>query len=145
MRVQPFSQVRTRGTLDYRDLLAVELRGSIGRGAGIGKLRFGAANYGDTRRVAGTYQRRKLREDRSVYNASDNPAYPVIAMRTYRPTYSNTEIQAENRAKFAAAVAFWQSLTHDEKAVYNERGAKRNLYGYHVAISDFIRYYDEAP
>lgn len=144
MRVQPFAKERERGALDHRDMLAVELRGSIGRGTGLGKLRFGAANYGDTRRIAGIYQRRKLSTDRSRYNDITNPAYPVIAMRTYRPTYRNTEIQAENRAKMAAAVAYWQGLTDEEKSIYNELGAKRNLYGYHIAISDFLRRYDEA-
>jgi len=145
MRVVPFVQNRTPGTLDHRDMLSVELRGSIGNGTGFGKIRFSKSSFGDTRRIAGTYQRRRLRADRSVYDPDTNPAYPVIAMRTYRPTYANTEIQNENRAKFAAAVAFWQGLTNEEKAIYNERGAKRNLYGYHIAISDFIRYYDEAP
>lgn len=145
MRVQPFAQERTRGTLDYRDMLCTDLRGSIGRGAGLGKLRCGKGSYGDTRRIAGTYQRRRLRADRSVYNPVSNPEYPVIAMRSYRPTYSNTPVQAENRAKLAAAVAFWQGLTDAEKDIYNERGAKRNLYGYHICISDFMRYYEEAP
>lgn len=145
MRVMPFTPNRTRGEIGHSDMLSVELRGSIGRGTGFGKLRFSAANFGDTRRVAGTYQRRALSVDRSRYDTDTNFCYPVVATRTYRPTYQNTEIQEENRAKFAAAVAFWQGLTQEEKDVYNERGAKRDLYGYHVAISDFIRYYDEAP
>lgn len=145
MRVQPFAQERTPGTLDYRDMLSVELRGSVGRGTGFGKLRFAKGSYGDTRRIAGTYQRRKLSKDPSRYDPVSNPAYPIIAMRSMHPTYTNTEIQSEQRAKFAAAVAFWQGLTPEEKDVYNERGAKRNLYGYHIAISDFMRYYDEAP
>lgn len=66
-------------------------------------------------------------------------------MRSYRPTYANTEIQAENRAKFAAAVEYWQGLTDEEKALYDERGARLRLSGYNVAISDFLRYYEEAP
>lgn len=145
MRVQPFAQGRERGTLDYRDMLATELRGRIGRSAGFGKLRFGAANFGDTRKLSGIYQGRRLSKDPSRYDPVSNPRYPFITMRTYRPTYANTEIQEENRGKFAAAVEFWQGLTDDEKAIYNERGAKRRVSGYNVCISDFMRYYDEAP
>lgn len=74
MRVQPFSPVRTRGSLDYRDMLSVELRGSIGRGTGFGKLRFAKGSYGDTRRIAGTYQRRKLSKDKTRYDPVTNPA-----------------------------------------------------------------------
>lgn len=145
MRVVPFVQNRTPGTLDHRDMLSVEYRGSIGRGTGFGKLRFSAASFGDTRRIAGTFQRRRTSKDRSRYHPVDNPEYPVIGMRSYRPTYTNTEIQEENRAKMAAAVAYWQGLTDEEKAIYNERGNKKNLYGYHIAISDFMRYYDLEP
>lgn len=145
MRVQPLLPGKTDGAFDHREFLCLTIRGSTGRGTGFGRLRFAAASFGDTRRVAGTYQRRKLRQDKSVYNPQTNPDYPVVAMRTYRPTYTNTEIQDENRAKFAAAVAYWQGLTDLEKELYDERGAKRNLPGYNIAISDFMRYYDYAP
>lgn len=145
MRVVPFVQNRTRGEIDHRDMFSLEYRGSIGRGTGFGKLRFSKANFGDTRRIAGTYQRRRTSNRRDRYHPTDNPEYPVIAMRSYRPTYTNTELQAENRAKLAAAVAYWQNLTDEEKSIYNERGSKRQMSGYNVAVSDFMRYYDEAP
>lgn len=145
MRVAPFATQRTPGTLDYRDMLSIEYRGSIGRGAGLGRLRCGGANLGDRRRISGTFQRRKLSVDKGRYNNSDNLRYPVIAMRTYRPTYSNTEIQEENRLKFAQAVAYWQGLDDEAKAEYDRIGDKRRMSGFNVAISHFMLYYTDAP
>lgn len=145
MRVQPFAPNRTRGQIDHRDLLSVELRGTTGRGTGFGRLRFSAASFGDTRRIAGTYQRRKLSVDRTRYDHNITLEYPVVAMRTYRPTYSNTVIQEEQRAAFAAAIEYWRTLTDEEKELYNARGAKLQMSGYNVAISDFMRYFAEAP
>ena len=145
MRVAPFVQNREPGKLDHRDTLCVRIWGTTGRGTGFGRLRFSAASFGDTRRIAGTYQRRKLSVDPTRYNPETNIKYPNIAVRTYRPTYSNTEIQEENRLKFAAAVAYWQGLTDEEKSMYDKRGASRNLPVYNVAVRDFMRYWDEAP
>lgn len=145
MRVQPLLPKKETPGLDHREFLCLTIRGSTGRGTGFGRYRFSASSFGDIRTVSGIYQRRKLRKDHSVYNDQTNPAYPYIAMRTYRPTYSNTEIQAENRAKFAAAVAYWQGLTDEEKSLYDQRGAKHSLPGYNIAIRDFLRYYEEAP
>lgn len=144
MRVLPFQQTREKGKIYHRDTFCVRIWGTVGRGTGCGRLRCGAASVGDTRRIAGTYQRRKLSTDNTRYNPETNPRYPNIAMRTYRPKYTNTEIQDENRTKFAEAVAYWQSLTDAEKAIYDERGAKVNLSGYNVAIQHFIRTYDQA-
>lgn len=145
MRTVPFVQNRQVGTLDHRDMLCTSIRGTTGRGTGFGRLRFSATSFGDTRRIAGTYQKRAVSKDPTRYDPDTNPRYPNIAMRTYRPTYTNTEIQAENRYKMQQAVLFWQGLTNEEKSMYDERGAKVNLPGYNVAISDFMRYYDESP
>lgn len=145
MRVQPLIQNRQGDKIDHREFLCLSIWGSTGRGTGLGRLRCAAASVGDSRRIAGIYQRRRLRQNRTVYNQATNPDYPIVAMRSYRPTYTNTEIQEENRAKFAAAVEYWQGLTDYEKSLYDERGAKRSLPGYNIAISDFMRYYDEAP
>ena len=145
MRVQPFAYPRPAKGLDHRDMLCISLRGSIGRGTGFGRFRFAATSFGDRRAVAGIYQKRRLSNRRDRYDQTTNPEYPIVAMRSYRPTYTNTEIQAENRAKFAAAVAFWQGLTAEDKALYDKRAVRKQMSGYNVAISDFIRYYDEAP
>lgn len=144
MRVAPFIQNREKPGIDHRDMLCTSIRGSTGRGTGFGRLRLSAASFGDTRRIAGIYQKRKLSVDKSRYDGDLNPAYPYVAMRTYRPTYSNTEVQQENRAKIAAAVEFWQGLTDEEKHIYNQRGVRKRLSGYNVCVSEFIKYYDES-
>lgn len=145
MRVQPLAKKREPGKLDYGEMLSLNMWGSMGRGAGFGRLRFAKGNYGDTRRIAGTYQRRRLSTDPNRYDPETNPAYPVIAMRSYRPTYANTAQQDENRKKFKAAVEYWHSLTDLEKELYDERGARKQLGGFHVAVSEFMKYYEEAP
>lgn len=145
MRVLPFVQNREKGKIYHRDTFCLSIWGTTGRGTGFGRLRFSAASFGDTRRIAGTYQRRKLSSDHTRYNPETNPRFGNIAMRTYRPTYTNTEIQAENRSKFRAAVEYWQGLTDMEKELYNQRGKRINQSGYNLAIREFIRYYDELP
>lgn len=145
MRVVPLVQNRQKGTLDHRDTLCLKIWGTTGTGSGFGKIRFSNGKFGNTHRICGIYQRRKLSKDPRRYHPVDNPAHPIVAMRSYRPTYSNTEIQQEQRGKIRMAVEYWQGLTDLEKQLYNERGVRLNLSGYNVAVRDFIRYYDQSP
>ena len=144
MRVTPTATPDKNNTFSYFSCPGSVASGKIAASTGFGRVRFGASKIGDRRRVTGIFQKRKLSKDRTRYNPDTNPEHPVIVMRTYRPTYANTEIQQEQRQCFAAAVSFWQGLTDEEKAIYNRAGAKHNTSGYNIAISDFIRRYNTA-
>lgn len=141
MRVLPLAKDREPGKLAHNEMLSIEMRGKVGLGAGFGRIAFGAAYFGDTRAISGIYQRRKLSDDRSRYDDEHNPPYPYVNMRTYRPTYSSAGDLPENRAAFAAAVAWWQGMTPEERAVFKEEAERRRISEYNVAISRFMHYY----
>lgn len=61
-----------------------------------------------------------------------------IRMKFYTPTNPQTELQEANRAKFAAAMSAWGSLTPTEKGAYNERAKKRGLYGVNLFIREYF-------
>lgn len=60
-----------------------------------------------------------------------------IRMKFYTPTNPRTSAQQANRAKFAAAMAAWGALTSDQKAVYNERAKKRQMFGWGLFIREY--------
>jgi len=57
----------------------------------------------------------------------------------YFPSNPRTPSQQANRQKFANAVHAWQSLTEEQKKVYNERAKGKNLSGYNLFISEYMR------
>lgn len=62
----------------------------------------------------------------------------IVRNRWYCSKNPRTEAQQANRQKYADAVAQWQGLTSDQKKIYNERSKKRNLYGYHFFLKDYL-------
>ena len=56
----------------------------------------------------------------------------------YVPTNPQTEAQQANRQKMADAVAAWQSLTPEQKEIYNERAKGKNLTGNNIFISEYL-------
>lgn len=62
-----------------------------------------------------------------------------VKMKFYAPTNPQTETQQANRAKFAAAMVAWQALSTGDKAVYNERAKKRNMFGWGLFIREYYQ------
>jgi len=64
--------------------------------------------------------------------------------RHVMPFDPRTHLQLLNRARFAAAVRHWKTLTNDVKAEYNRRGNARSnrIEGLNVWIQQFIREHD---
>lgn len=62
-----------------------------------------------------------------------------IKMAFYTPTNPQTTAQEANRAKFAAAMSAWGSLTESEKTAYNIRAKKRGLFGWNLFIRDYYQ------
>jgi len=61
-----------------------------------------------------------------------------IRMKFYAPPPSNTPAQKIWRDKYAAGVLAWQSLTTEQKAVYNERAKNKQFSGYNLYLRDCL-------
>lgn len=126
------------GLLSGQTVPGLTIKNNLGRGAGYGFARRGHGAYGDTNRVSGVYQRRRVGWREGV---SDNPrkhSYSYTRMRYYRPTNPRTVEQQANRSKFTNAVEGWTLLTPVEKSVYNDRGKKLNRIGRNIFISEYM-------
>lgn len=63
-----------------------------------------------------------------------------LQLRAYViPIDPKTPAQLARRATFAAAVAAWHGLSPAQKASYARRGKSRNLPGYNLFISAYLR------
>lgn len=63
---------------------------------------------------------------------------PIVRMKSYRPTNPQTVPQQANRSKFADAMTSWQSLTSEQKAVYNKRGKRLHMTGHNLYIKEYM-------
>jgi len=70
----------------------------------------------------------------------DNVTGKVIHYREayYIPKNPRTEKQQAQRAKYAAGIIVWQSLTEEQKAVYNERAKRKKISGYNLFIKEYL-------
>ncbi len=97
-------------------------------GIGFGGLRYGDNSYGEGYTIPGTYQRHKGRNGttyaRHRFSWSSNP---------------RTVLQQANRMKMRDAVLAWQALTSDQKAKWKERALNRNMNGYNLFYSAFLK------
>jgi hypothetical protein len=108
-------------------VIAIQQRRKISRVATYGKEAYGKNLYGNSIEQAGIYQMRRCRV-----------GMRPIKMKFYRPTANESEIQKDGRDKFALAVAYWQSLTSEQKEVYNQRAIGKPLSGYNVALREYM-------
>jgi len=56
----------------------------------------------------------------------------------YSPKNPRTTAQQSNRAKMTAAVAEWQSLTADEKKLYNKKAIGKRMSGYNLFLKEYL-------
>lgn len=91
-----------------------------------GKL--GKPNAADPLGVYGIYQMRMTKRGKVP-----------IKMKFYTPTNPQTEAQEANRQKFADAMTAWGALSSGEKAVYNERAKKRQMFGWGLFIREYYQ------
>lgn len=62
-----------------------------------------------------------------------------IKMKYYTPTNPQTEAQQANRAKFTTAMSLWGALTSEQKASYNTRAKRRNMFGWGLFIREYYQ------
>lgn len=119
--------------------LSLRPRGRIGRECFYGRARRGYSKYGESNVFAGVYQRRVTGYNQYGRNPDRPRREYYIRMRNPLGRNPRTEPQQANRGKFADACAAWNSLTVVEKAVYNQRGKRKNRIGRNLFISEYMR------
>lgn len=62
-----------------------------------------------------------------------------IKMKFYTPTNPQTVPQQANRTKFANAMTAWGALSSGDKAVYNARAKKRQMFGWGLFIREYYQ------
>lgn len=62
-----------------------------------------------------------------------------VKMKFYTPTNPQTVPQEANRTKFANAMSAWGALSSGDKAVYNGRAKKRNMFGWGLFIREYYQ------
>jgi len=98
-----------------------------------GKVYFGAepivvnmGKYGDVE-LSGIYQK-KYKNGKPFY----------IHERYYVPKDNKTEVQLAQRQAVRDGVLSWQSLTNEQKVVYNERAKGTARSGYNIFMKEYL-------
>lgn len=120
--------------LGIRKPWAVTIRKKFGdpkaavSGGFFGEAFYGTGGYGSTdpnpnAEFYGIYQMRRCKEGKIP-----------IQMKFYKPTNPQTLDQQAQRSKITVAVAEWQNLTDEAKAVYNKNAVKYRITGYNLYV-----------
>ena len=105
----------------------LNISGTIGFNAGCGKARCGYSRAGDSYAFGGVYQ--KVIKKNGKF---------LISRRYFRPTNPRTIPQQARRAVFASGVVHWQSLTSEQKSVYNEKAKKFRFEGFNLFMREWL-------
>lgn len=139
MRVKPFGVGGVEALIAGDTMAGLAQRGKLSWSNGFGFATMGSAKLGDDRFQGGIYQKRV-----TGYNQFTGPAHQpgevyYVKMRSYAPTNPQTVEQQANRAKFSDANSAWQSLTNNEKSVYNRRANRKGRVGYFLFMSEYLK------
>ena len=110
-----------------KNLYSIQSRQKFAEMNGYGGEIYGVFEYGWWNLASGLYRVRHYLG--KIYREK---------MDFYTYVITHTEGQNVNRAKFASAVASWQSLTSEQKAVYNVRARGRHMFGYHLFLREYM-------
>jgi hypothetical protein len=138
MNVVPLDHTKPRGTISPRETLSGSMRGKVSISSGFGLYPPGVAQCGYYFPISGIYCERPGGYNQFNPTGRDPKLKKRFRKIYYRPTNPQTVPQQAHRAIFAAAVAGWQSLTDEEKSVYNKRGSKRARRGMDLFISEYL-------
>lgn len=90
--------------------------------------RIGKTGDPDPLNVNGIYQMRMTKRGKRP-----------VKMKFYTPTNPQTVAQQANRTKFANAMEAWGALSSVDKAVYNARAKRRNMFGKGLFIREYYQ------
>lgn len=63
----------------------------------------------------------------------------VVRSKFYKPAIQGQPNKLVCQSKFALAVAAWQSLTSEQKAIYNRNVSGRHMAGFNLFISNYLK------
>lgn len=115
------------------------LRGRMGKPNQFGWIIFGWSEFGDSCPYSGVYQQRRNRKWDGIggfiiggeqKNFFQKPAWPC------QPASAARDAQ---QAKFKTALLAWQSLTKEQKTVYNHIASKKSKRGYDYFMHEQLK------
>lgn len=109
-------------------IIGAQPRKRLGFSQDYGLAYFGFCLLGDNNMFSGTYQKHY------VWN---KPYF--IKKRIYYPVYKRTKLQGIQRNKFSRSIARWHEMLEAKRNIYNERAKGKNLSGYNLFISEYMR------
>lgn len=109
--------------------IAIEIRGKLGAGAGLGMCALGAFEAGFSNPFFGTYQIRKTKK---------SGEFQIVA-RDMTPSNPRTPRQQANRQRFAEAMRAWHALPDSEKKIWKEKRKFRTDRAHALFIKDFLK------
>lgn len=92
-----------------------------------GQSVYGWGEYGHQNNFAGIYQYRPRKKGRIL-----------VREMFYKPINPKYDDQIIVQTKFGDAVRAWQSLTDEQKAVYNQRIKQQHFCGYQLFIKEYM-------
>ena len=106
----------------------IEIRGRLGRPNELGEVWCGGSEIGEYFPLAGLY--------RKIHHEGEQK---FQRMKFYSTAGPRTVPQQANRSKLALGVSAWQSLTEEEKTVWNRKKTPRFMSGYNRFLRDYMR------
>ena len=110
------------------NLIACQTRQKLGLAYGYGGAWYGKSKYGYHDLRAGIYRVISIKGHQKNQK-----------MKFYRPPNPSSELQITWQEKYAAGVLAWQSLTAEQKAVYNKRAIGLSFFGYHLFLREYLK------
>lgn len=107
--------------------MGLEVRGKVGAPSAYGYASYGIFPYGAGAKEFGIYRL-----------WTRYPPQRIIKNEYYFPTNRQTVPQQANRQKYADGVAAWQTLTDEQKDVYNKRAEYKKFSGYNLFLKEYL-------
>jgi len=109
-------------------LYSLDVRGEIGYSGGFGLIAFGWNRFGFYNVMCGIYAK---------FRTLKGPK--LVRKVFYRPTNPQTVPQQAWRSIFADGKVAWDSLTLDQKKLYNKKAQSRRMTGYNLFMSQWLQ------
>jgi len=108
-------------------LYALEMRGVLGSVKDYKNGLITAEQAMTASPLTGTYQ---------IKHTHEGPR--ISHMKLYKPTNPQTVEQQAHRSIFSAGVLLWQSLTIEDKKLYNDRAKQYRFSGFNLFMREYI-------
>lgn len=137
--VYPITNGGWQDVVDGKSMLALGIRGRVGRPSGFGASTIGWTWFGNPFFYGGVYQRRV-----SGYNNLGRHDYLPrktywVRMKHSHPNNPRTVEQQAWRSKFTEAMDSWKNLTSEEKQVIIKKATRAGRRPHNYYVSEYLR------